>query len=90
MINLKYGISYITGVDGASYFESEDAKVYLVVAVRPEDHSVDTFLCVAGSEEWAAKGITEQFDLPSRGYQVVIAQSLYEMLKKLEGGLNEA
>lgn len=87
MINLDYGITYITGVWGASYWEGEEAYVYVVVAYNDSTRSVDTLLAIAGSAEYAAEGLTKQFSLDEKGYQIVSVQRLYDMLAQLEVSL---
>lgn len=87
MINLDYGITFITGVGGASYWEGQEAHVYVVVAYNEDTKTIDTFMAVAGSEQYAAEGIMHQFNLEEKGFQVVTVRSLYDMLKKLEVSL---
>lgn len=87
MINLDYGITYISGVGGASYWEGQDAHIYVIVAYNKDTNSIDTFLAIAGNEHYAKEGIVKQFDLDLKGFQVISVTSLYDMLKKLEVSL---
>lgn len=87
MISLDYGITYIKGIEGASYWEGQDIGVYVVVAYNKDENTIDTFMAVAASVKYAAEGITKQFNLEERGFQVVTVKSLYGMLEKLEDSL---